>query len=119
MNQEAKGETTSDSFFDHIASATDAVLQGMTRTPKIDGALFRTGARRVEANSGTSAKGRFLAADSASPQATMQPSAAAASVDRSYLTRSTATHRQQVHDEVLAAWNLESAEISAALPFLP
>ena len=46
-----------------IASATDAVLQGMARTPKIDGALFRTGARRVEANSGTSAKGRFLAVD--------------------------------------------------------
>ena len=88
-----------------------AVLPGIGRMPAIDDALFRTGARRVDTNSGTSAKGRFLAIDSASPQATMQPSVAATSVDSSYLTRSTATHRPQVHDELFAAWNSESADL--------
>ena len=41
----------------------------------------------------------------------MRPSAAAGPVGRSRLARSTATHRPQLHDEVLAAWNLESAEL--------
>ena len=43
-----------------IASARDDVLQSMARTPQIDGALFRTGNRRVETNLGTKAKGRLL-----------------------------------------------------------
>ena len=34
-------------------------------------------------------------------------------LDRSRLARSTATHRPQVHDEVLAAWNSESVDLMA------
>ena len=95
----------------HVAPATDAVLQGLTWAPKSDEALFRTDNSRFDANSGTSAISRFLAVDSASPQATMQPSAAVTPVDRSRLARSTATHRPQVHDEVFAAWNPENADL--------
>jgi hypothetical protein len=94
-----------------IAPATDAVLQGMARMPEIDDALFRTGARRVEANSGLPATGRFVGVDSTLQNATMNPSAAAAPVDRSHLARPAGTHRQQVHDELFATWNSERADL--------